>query len=139
VVAEGAGQELMRQLPAETDASGNKRYGDIGVYLKEQITSYFKGVNLPVDVKYFDPSYLIRSVPANVDDAILCDQFARNAVHAAMAGKTGAVVGFLNGAFVHIPIALAVSKKKRLDTESVLWTGVLAATGQPKKWAAESA
>jgi 6-phosphofructokinase 1 len=134
VVAEGAGQELMRQLPTETDSSGNKRYGDIGVYLKEQIVSYFKRRNMPAEVKYFDPSYFIRSVPANVDDAILCDQFARNAVHAAMAGKTKMVVSFLNGTFANIPIPLAVSKKKQVDTDGIFWTSVLAATGQPKRW-----
>ncbi len=131
VVAEGAGQELMSQLPAQKDNSGNKRYGDIGVYLKEQIISYFKNINVPTEVKYFDPSYFIRSVPANVDDAILCDQFARNAIHAAMAGKTKMVVSFLNGTFANIPISMAVSKKKKVDTKGILWMGVLASTGQP--------
>ena len=71
-VAEGAGQELIRDLPAETDASGNRRYADIGVYLKEQIVTDFKRAEIPVDVKYFDPSYFVRSVPANCDDANSC-------------------------------------------------------------------
>ena len=133
-VAEGAGQELIRDLPAETDASGNKRYADIGVYLKEQIVINFKRAEIPVEVKYFDPSYFVRSVPANCDDAMLCDLLARNAVHAALAGKTNLVVGFWNSAFTHIPIPLAVSQKKRVDPESPLWLGVLATTGQPRKW-----
>jgi 6-phosphofructokinase 1 len=133
-VAEGAGQELISDLPAETDASGNKRYADIGVYLKEQIITHFKGAGLPVDVKYFDPSYFVRSVPANCNDALLCDLLARNAVHAGMAGKTSLVVGFWNSAFTHLPISLAVSQKKRVDPEGPFWLGVLATTGQPRKW-----
>jgi 6-phosphofructokinase 1 len=134
VVAEGAGQDLMHDLPTGKDNSGNKRYGDIGSYLKEQIVGYFKRINVPADVKYIDPSYYIRSVPANVDDAILCDQFARNAVHAGMAGKTKMVISFLNGTFANIPISLAVSKKKHLNADAVFWTSVLASTGQPQKW-----
>lgn len=134
VVAEGAGQDLMRQAQTEKDSSGNKRFGDIGVHLKEQIIDHFKGIQMPADVKYFDPSYFIRSVPANVDDAILCDQLARNAVHAAMAGKTGLVISFLNGTYAHVPIALAVSEKKKIDTDGILWSSVLATTGQPRSW-----
>jgi 6-phosphofructokinase 1 len=133
-VAEGAGQDLIRDLPVETDASGNKRYADIGVFLKEQIVSYFRQANVPADVKYFDPSYFVRSVPANCEDALLCDLLARNAVHAAMAGKTNLVVGFLNGTFTHIPISLAVSEKKHIDPQGLLWSSVLATTGQPRQW-----
>ena len=133
-VAEGAGQDLIKQLPADTDASGNRRYADIGVYLKEQIVTYFKQTAVPVDVKYFDPSYFVRSVPANCEDALLCDLLARNAVHAAMAGKTNLVVGFWNGTFTHVPISLAVSQKKQVDPKGILWSSVLATTGQPVKW-----
>jgi 6-phosphofructokinase 1 len=133
-VAEGAGQDLIKQLPADTDASGNKRYADIGVYLKDQIVTYFKQQAIPVDVKYFDPSYFVRSVPANCEDALLCDLLARNAVHAAMAGKANLVVGFWNGAFIHIPISLAVSQKKQVDPRGILWSSVLATTGQPIEW-----
>lgn len=134
VVAEGAGQDLFKDLPVEKDASGNKRHADIGVFLKEQIAAWFKRNNVPVDVKYFDPSYYIRSAPANCDDSILCDQFGRKAVHAAMAGKTNMVVGFWNGTFTHLPISLAVSQKKRLDPEGLIWGSVLAATGQPRRF-----
>ncbi|MFA6564965.1 MAG: ATP-dependent 6-phosphofructokinase [Verrucomicrobiia bacterium] len=134
VVAEGAGQELLKNLPAEKDASGNKRHADIGPFLKDQITAWFKQINMPVDVKYFDPSYYIRSAPANCDDAVLCDQLARKAVHAAMAGKTNMVVGFWNGTLTHLPISLAVSRKKQVDPEGIVWTSVLAATGQPRRF-----
>ena len=135
VIAEGAGQDLIANLPAETDASGNKRLADIGTYLKQRIVDHFAQVQLPVDVKYFDPSYIIRSTPANCDDALLCDQLARNAAHAAMAGKTNVVIGFWNNAFTHIPIAMAVAEKKQIDPEGMLWTSVLAATNQPRTWA----
>jgi 6-phosphofructokinase 1 len=85
---------------------------------------------MPIELKYFDPSYLVRSVPANPDDAILCDQLARHAAHAAMAGKTNLVAGLWNGTFTHVPITLAVSEKRHVDPEGQLWTSVLAATGQ---------
>ena len=134
VVAEGAGQDLVKSMPGETDASGNKRYADIGPFLKEQIVAWCQRAKIPVDVKYFDPSYFIRSVPANCDDAMLCDQLARHAVHAGMAGKTDMMVGIWHGTFTYIPIALAVGQKKRVDPDGALWAGVLAATGQPRRW-----
>jgi len=90
---------------------------------------------VPVDVKYFDPSYLIRSVPANSEDAIFCDALARHAVHAGMAGKTNVVIGLWNGVFTHVPIPLAVSAKKQVDPAGPLWKSVLASTGQPAVWA----
>ena len=85
---------------------------------------------MPVVMRYFDPSYQIRSRPANCHDAILCDLFARNAVHAAMAGKTGLVIGYLHDRFVHIPIELLATHVKRLDTTGGWWHSVLAATGR---------
>lgn len=133
VVAEGAGQELLNANDLGVDASGNKRQGDIGPFLKERIVTHFKAVNVPVDVKYFDPSYFVRSVPANSDDAMLCDQFARNAVHAAMAGKTNLVIGVWNGSMTHLPIPLATSGKKTIDPEGTLWRSVLASTGQHRR------
>ncbi len=135
VVAEGAGQDLC-EAAGTTDKSGNRKLGDIGLVLKSRITEHFKSITMPVDVKYFDPSYYIRSVRANSDDAIFCDQLARLAVHAGMAGKTGVVIGQWNSAFTHVPIAMATSGKKQVDPESPLWTSVLAATGQPRRFPA---
>lgn len=132
-VAEGAGQDLLEADGGGLDASGNRRLGDIGIFLKERIVGGMKRRRVPVDVKYFDPSYLVRSVPANPDDAILCDDLARRAVHAGMAGKTNLVVGFLNGTYVHVPIGLAVSEKRQVDPEGPLWNSVLASTGQPRR------
>jgi 6-phosphofructokinase 1 len=129
-VAEGAGQELLVAGGAERDASGNVKLQDIGPFLRERIERYFQAEGIPVTLRYFDPSYLIRSVPADAEDSILCDFFARNAVHAAMAGKTGLVIGLLHDAFIHVPIELLVSQKKRLDLNGAGWRAVLAATGQ---------
>lgn len=134
VVAEGVGRELLQGEPAELDASGNPRPPDIGPFLKNRIQRHMRQAGVPVDVKYFDPSYLIRSVPANSEDAIFCDALARHAVHAGMAGKTNVVVGIWNGVFTHVPIPLAVSGKKQVDPAGSLWKSVLASTGQPPVW-----
>jgi 6-phosphofructokinase 1 len=134
VVAEGAGQELFEESPADRDASGNIKLKDIGLFLRERIESYFKEANIPIAMRYFDPSYSIRSSPANAADSILCDLYARNAVHAAMAGKTGLVIGYLHDSFIHIPIEMLVREKKQIEPNSVWWTAVLAATGQPPRF-----
>jgi 6-phosphofructokinase 1 len=133
-VAEGAGQELFEDSATDRDASGNIRLKDIGLFLRERIESYFKEENIPIVMRYFDPSYLIRSSPANAADSVLCDLYARNAVHAAMAGKTGLVIGLLHDSFIHIPIEMLVREKKQIDPDSTSWTAVLAATGQPARF-----
>jgi len=129
-VAEGAGQHLFPAEQAERDASGNVKYQDIGPLLKREILAYFSQQAIPVDVKYIDPSYFIRSVPANCADSLLCDQLARRAVHAALAGKTDVLVAVLNRAFIHVPIPLATSRRRQLHLEGEMWNSVLSATGQ---------
>jgi 6-phosphofructokinase 1 len=131
VVAEGAGQHLLDKRRDERDASGNLLHDDIGLFLRQRILDHFARRNIPLNLKYLDPSYLIRSVPANAWDKILCDGMARNAVHAAMARKTDVLIGFIHGVLVHVPIPAAVSTKKRLDLASDLWNAVLSGTGQP--------
>lgn len=133
-VAEGAGQDLLQGSTANCDASGNVKLNDVGLFLRERIEAYFKVEGMPVVMRYFDPSYQIRSRPANCEDAILCDLFARAAVHAAMAGKTGLVIGYLHNRFIHVPIELLATHVKRLDTSSGWWHSVLAATGQPERF-----
>ena len=130
VVAEGAGQNLFEAVRAEHDDSGNPRYNDIGLFLKGEITDYLKARGVPFDLKYIDPSYVIRSIPANSDDRTLCDRFARLAVHAAMAGRTDIALGYANGAFFHAPLDLVTATDKRVDPEGELWRSVLATTGQ---------
>jgi len=131
VVAEGAGQHLLASTTLERDASGNPRYEDIGVFLRDRIKRHFADRNLQLNLKYIDPSYVIRSVPANAWDRILTDRMARAAVHAAMAGKTDAMIGYWNQEIVHVPIATAMAERKRMPLESDLWNAVLATTGQP--------
>lgn len=134
VVAEGAGQDLLEHAEPERDASGNLKLKDIGLYLREQIETYFKEEKIPVVMRYFDPSYMVRSSPANNEDSVLCDLFARNAVHAAMSGKTGLVIGYLHNQFIHVPIELLTSRKKTMDPEGTGWNATLAATGQPERF-----
>jgi 6-phosphofructokinase 1 len=134
VVAEGAGQDLLEQTEIQRDASGNVIIKDIGLFMRDRIEEYFKAEKIPIVMRYIDPSYLVRSSPANSEDSILCDLFARNAVHAAMAGKTGLVIGYLHDRFIHIPIELLTSRKKSLDPDGFQWNAVLAATGQPERF-----
>jgi len=134
VVAEGAGQDLLETTEAERDASGNVKLKDIGLFLRERIEAYFKAEKIPMVMRYFDPSYLVRSSPANAEDSILCDLFARHAAHAAMAGKTGLVIGYLHDKFIHVPTDLLTSRKKRMDPDGFAWSAVLAATGQPERF-----
>ncbi len=134
-VAEGAGQDLLAADASGRDASGNVKLQDIGPFLREKIEAFFKAEGIPVVLRYFDPSYQVRSRPANCEDALLCDLFARYAVHAAMAGRTGVVIGFLHERFIHVPIELLATHTKRLDPASGWWRSVLAATGQPERFA----
>ena len=130
VAAEGAGQELMEKTNQQ-DASGNIRLEDIGIFLKEKIKEYLSGVGMQFSLKYIDPSYTIRSMPANPNDSVFCLLLGHNAVHAGLAGRTNMVVGFWNDQFTHVPISMAVSERKQIDPKSRLWNNVLAATGQP--------
>jgi 6-phosphofructokinase 1 len=131
VVAEGAGQDLFEKT-GERDASGNIKYGDIGIFLRDRIKEHFKRIGMEISLKYIDPSYTIRSQPANPHDSAFCLLMGHSAVHAGMAGRTGMVVGFWNHQFTHVPISLAVSQRKKIDPEGALWSSVLASTGQPR-------
>jgi 6-phosphofructokinase 1 len=130
VVAEGAGQDLMGRA-VERDASGNVKHGDIGLFLRDAIKEHFKRKLTEISLKYIDPSYSIRSVPANPYDAVFCLTLGQSAVHAGMSGRTNMVVSFWNHQFTHVPIRLAVSERKKIDIEGMLWSSVLASTGQP--------
>ena len=130
VVAEGAGQELIQGEPERRDPSGNILKKDIGEFLKRKISDFLKATGCPGSVKYFDPSYTIRSVPARGTDAIRCYMLARNAVHAAMAGRTNCVVGNLGESYALVPIKLATIERQTISLKSDLWRSVMDATGQ---------
>jgi len=136
VVAEGAGQHLFERENVARDASGNVRYEDIGVFLRDRIERHFTERDIEVNLKYIDPSYSIRSIPASAWDRTLTDRMARSAVHAAMAGKTDVMIGSWNQSIIHVPISAAVNEKKRMPLDGDLWNAVLATTGQPN-WKAE--
>jgi 6-phosphofructokinase 1 len=121
------------EATGERDESGNIRLSDIGLFLKDRIQAYFKNNKMDVTLKYIDPSYTIRSMPANPHDSGFCLLLGHNAVHAGMCGKTNMVVGHWNNEFTHVPIPLAVSKRKQIDPYSRLWSNVLSCTGQPKE------
>ncbi|WP_290745994.1 ATP-dependent 6-phosphofructokinase [Fibrobacter sp. UBA4309] len=129
-VAEGAGQELFKDQKERRDASGNILKNDIGEFLTEKIKEHFDKVGKEINIKYFDPSYMVRSIPAKGTDAIFCFQLAESAVHAGMAGKTDMVVGSMNGEFTHVPIEYAVNERKKINPNGTLWHAVLGATRQ---------
>ncbi len=131
VAAEGAGQKFFQELPEEKDASGNVKKHDIGLFLKERIEGHFLSRNIPCNLKYLDPSYVIRSVVANASDSIFCGFLAQMAVHAGMSGKTDMLIGLWNNVYVHIPNEICMKGRKKIDTSGPLWMSVLESTGQP--------
>ena len=136
VVAEGAGQELL-ECSGETDASGNLCLSDVASLLRREIPAHFSAQGIDVTLKYIDPSYVIRSGPANANDRVYCSFLGINAVHAGMSGRTGLVISRWNGRYVHIPMELVTSGKKRINTCSNYWRAVLETTGQPTVMRAE--
>lgn len=135
VVAEGAGQHFFDETPEAAqaaDPSGNARLKDIGLLLRDRIGQYLKLMEVPFTLKYIDPSYLIRSAPAQASDALFAGILGQMATHAAMAGKTAMFVGYWNDQFTHVPIAAAVAASKRLDPNGHFWESVIECTGQPR-------
>ncbi len=130
IVAEGAGQNLFEDQEKEFDPSGNIILQDIGMFLKEKISQWFKAKDIPISLKYIDPSYIIRSLPANANDSVFCGFLGRDAVHAGMAGKTKLLISFWNNHYVHVPMDASAGTRKNLDPQGRLWQSVLEATGQ---------
>ena len=131
VVAEGAGQTIFDRAQLGVDASGNPKLGDIGLYLQERINQHFHAKQIPVSLKYIDPSYLIRSAPANPTDLLHCARLAQNAVHAAMAGKSGLLIGYWHGLMTHVPTQALANIKQSINPKGETWFNVLETTGQP--------
>ena len=134
VVAEGAAQDQIETLATGTDKSGNPRLKDVGPFLRDRIGAHYAVLGREVTVKYIDPSYAIRSVPACPSDSIYCWNMARNAVHAAMAGNTALIIGRWHGRFVHVPMQLATRGRRAVDPAGDLWSSVIEATGQPRRF-----
>ena len=121
------------QKTGERDASGNIRFQDIGIFLRDQINAHFKRTGKEISLKYIDPSYTIRSVRADANDSAFCLLLGQSAVHAGMAGRTNIVVGFWVSEFTHVPISMATSARKKVDPEGRIWNSVLTVTGQPRE------
>ena len=130
VVAEGFGQKMFDTAEEERDASGNVKLKDIGIYLRQRIKEHFDSRGIEVTLKYIDPSYMIRSLPANANDSVFCGFLGRDAVHAGMAGKTRMLISHWNNFFVHVPMSLSAGKRKHVTACGKLWSTVLEATGQ---------
>ena len=124
-------QKFFKEEDLPRDPSGNVKPGDIGTFLSDRIKAYLSGKKMEVNLKYIDPSYMIRSMPANYNDRIYCGFLGQNAVHAGMAGKTAMLVSRWHGHFVHVPIKATVGRSKGVDLDSPLWRSVLESTGQP--------
>ena len=132
VLAEGAGQYYFESSERDTDASGNRKLGDIGSYVRDRLKKHLKRRNISTAIKYIDPSYLIRSAPANSADQLYCQRLARNAVHAAMAGKGGLLIGFWHGQMTHVPISALHGHSRQVNPKGELWFNILESTGQPR-------
>ncbi len=130
VVAEGAGQKFFDDANTERDASGNIKLKDVGLFIKDSIISHFESKGIDISLKYIDPSYMIRSLPANANDRVFCNFLGRNAVHAGMAGKTNALIGHWNNHFVNLPMKTVAGKRKKIEPQGMLWRSALEATGQ---------
>jgi 6-phosphofructokinase 1 len=130
IVAEGAMQEQLL-TEKKTDAGGNLKLADVGTYIKDRIIKYFDEKKIDISLKYIDPSYVIRSAPANPADSIYCERLGNAAAHAAMAGKTNVVIGLVNNKYVHVPIKAAIAQRRHVDPEGNLWRDMLDATQQP--------
>ncbi|RLN04511.1 ATP-dependent 6-phosphofructokinase 5, chloroplastic-like [Panicum miliaceum] len=129
-VAEAAGQDLLQKSGA-TDASGNVILSDIGVHMQQKIKMHFKDIGVPADVKYIDPTYMVRACRANASDAILCTVLGQNAVHGAFAGFSGITSCICNTHYVYLPITEVVKAPKHVNPNSRMWHRCLTSTGQP--------
>jgi 6-phosphofructokinase 1 len=136
VVSEGAGQDIVEATDMTEKGSGNKVLAPIAEYIRDKISDYFEKEGEDTRMKYIDPSYMVRGVPANSSDSLYCSELAQNAVHCSMAGFTGFSVGLVNNTLVMIPIPLLTATSPRMMSlqkkGGEIWNRVIAMTGQPR-------
>jgi 6-phosphofructokinase 1 len=132
IIAEGAMQDLLLK-DKKLDAGGNVKMADVGTYIRSRILKHFEEKKIEINLKYIDPSYAIRSAPADPDDSIYCERLGNAAAHAAMAGKTKLIIGLVNNEFVHLPIKTVITHRNKIDPESSLWRDTLDAVNQPAR------
>ncbi|KAL1554993.1 6-phosphofructokinase, alpha subunit [Salvia divinorum] len=136
VIAEGAGQELvsesLRASTAQQDASGNRLLQDVGLWISQRIKDHFsKQRKMTINLKYIDPTYMIRAIPSNASDNVYCTLLAQSAVHGAMAGYTGFTVGPVNGRHAYIPFDRVNEKQNKVVITDRMWARLLSSTNQP--------
>ncbi|CAB79482.1 pyrophosphate-dependent phosphofructo-1-kinase [Arabidopsis thaliana] len=134
VIAEGAGQDLMsKSMESMTlkDASGNKLLKDVGLWLSQSIKDHFNQKKMVMNLKYIDPTYMIRAVPSNASDNVYCTLLAQSAVHGAMAGYTGYISGLVNGRQTYIPFYRITEKQNHVVITDRMWARLLSSTNQP--------
>ncbi|XP_048134162.1 ATP-dependent 6-phosphofructokinase 7-like isoform X2 [Rhodamnia argentea] len=135
VIAEGAGQELLSESmhsADKKDASGNKLLLDVGLWLSQKIKGHFTKKNkMIINLKYIDPTYMIRAVPSNASDNVYCTLLAQSAVHGAMAGYTGFTSGLVNGRHSYIPFYRITEKQNKVVITDRMWARLLSSTNQP--------
>ncbi|KAJ7559168.1 hypothetical protein O6H91_04G072800 [Diphasiastrum complanatum] len=135
VVAEGAGQELMEQsmkwFGGGIDASGNRLLLDVGLWLCQNLKDLFTRRKEVINIKYIDPTYMVRAIPSNAADNVYCTLLAHSAVHGAMAGYSGFTVGPVNARHAYIPINRVTERQRRVNTSDRMWARLLSSTNQP--------
>ncbi|CAN0900009.1 ATP-dependent 6-phosphofructokinase 3 [Linum grandiflorum] len=131
VIAEGAGQELLAESQQMTDASGNKLLQDVGLWLSQNIKDHLKKQKMPINLKYIDPTYMIRAIPSNASDNVYCTLLAQSCVHGAMAGYTGYTSGLVNGRQTYIPFYRIIEKQNKVVITDRMWARLLSSTNQP--------
>lgn len=143
VVAEGAAEDILeaemikKGIPIEVDAGGNKKLPAVGAWLQGKVKDYMAtagegGKPMNHKIIYIDPSYMIRSVPANPADSVYCCVLAQSSVHGAMGGFTGFTTGLINNRVVYIPIpAITANSPRRLNPRGRTYERLLAITQQP--------
>ncbi|XP_043711142.1 ATP-dependent 6-phosphofructokinase 7-like [Telopea speciosissima] len=133
VIAEGAGQDLVSEtIHSQQDASGNKLLQDVGLWISQNIKDHFKKrQKMPINLKYIDPTYMIRAIPSNASDNVYCTLLAHSAIHGAMAGYTGFTVGPVNGRHAYIPFHRVTETQNKVVITDRMWARLLASTNQP--------
>ncbi|GKV03507.1 hypothetical protein SLEP1_g15796 [Rubroshorea leprosula] len=135
VIAEGAGQELLAeslQSMDAKDASGNKLLQDVGLWISHKIKNHFAmQKKMTINLKYIDPTYMIRAIPSNASDNVYCTLLAQSAVHGAMAGYTGFTVGLVNGRHAYIPFNRINENRNKVVITDRMWARLLSSTNQP--------
>lgn len=132
VIAEGAGQELLSECKRnEEDASGNKLLQDVGLWISQKIKDHFNKRKVVINLKYIDPTYMIRAIPSNASDNVYCTLLAHSAIHGAMSGFTGFTVGPVNGRHAYIPFYRVTERQNNVVITDRMWARVLSSTNQP--------